>query len=166
MAALRTVSTFARLSSRLAFAHLKRRGLATIKPQTSLFSPLDTFSERHIGPDDHETSAMLSKIGYATMDEFIQDTVPSEIRVSLDSLDNTAIPVLSESQLHARAQALSRENQRFKSYIGMGYHSAVVPPVILRNVCSWFPSVASFYLSRIPGNGESCMVYALHPLSA
>jgi glycine dehydrogenase len=134
MVALCALSRFARLSTHLPFSRLTRRGLATIKPQASLFSPLDTFSERHIGPDDRETSVMLSKLGYSSMDAFIEDTVPPRIRVSPESLDN--IPVLSESQLHARAQALGKENKQFKSYIGMGYHSAVVPPVILRNVCS------------------------------
>jgi glycine dehydrogenase len=166
MVPLRVVSRFARLSNRLAFSPPTRRGLATIKPQSSLLSPLDTFSERHIGPDDHETSVMLAKLGYPSMDAFIENTVPPGIRVSPESIDNTSIPVLSESQLHARAQALGGQNKRFKSYIGMGYHSAVVPPVILRNVCSWFLSDMSLYLSRIPGHGEPSMVYPLHPLSA
>jgi glycine dehydrogenase len=147
MVPLRVVSRFARLSNRLAFSSTTRRGLATIKPQSSLLSPLDTFSERHIGPDDHETSSMLAKLGYASMDAFIENTVPPGIRVSPESIDNISIPVLSESQLHARAQALGGQNKRFKSYIGMGYHSAVVPPVILRNVCSWFLSDMLLYLS-------------------
>lgn len=156
------------LSSRLqlAFSRPTRRALATIKPQASLFSPLDTFLERHVGPDDHEASAMLSKLGYSSMDAFIEDTVPSRIRVSAESLDNTSIPVLSESQLHTRARALAGENKRYKSYIGMGYHSAVVPPVILRNVCLQVSSAMSLCLSYITGHGESSMVYPLYPLSA
>jgi glycine dehydrogenase len=136
MIALCCTSRFARLSRRLCLPRLTQRALATLNQQISLFSPLDTFSERHIGPDDHETSLMLSRLGYSSMDAFIEDTVPPRIRVAPESLDNTSIPVLSESQLHTRAQVLGGENKRFKSYIGMGYHSAVVPPVILRNVCS------------------------------
>lgn len=79
---------------------------------------------------------MLSKLGYESMDEFIGATVPPKIRVSTETVNNASIPVLSESQLLARAKALGSENKPFKSYIGMGYHSAVVPPVILRNVGS------------------------------
>jgi glycine dehydrogenase len=162
MVALGAVARLVRLSSR---PHPICRGLATIKPPASLFSPLDTFSERHIGPDDHETSLMLARLGYSSMDAFVEDTVPPRIRVSPKSLDNNIIPVLSESQLHARAQALGAENKRFKSYIGMGYHSAVVPPVILRNVRPCFLPVTSLFLRRTPGHGESIMVYPLYPIS-
>lgn len=163
MAALRAVSGF---STRISFYRPTRRGLATIKPPANLFSPLDIFSERHIGPDDHETSLMLSKLGYPSMDPFIHDTVPARIRVSPQSLDNSVIPMLSESELHARAQALGAQNMRFKSYIGMGYHSAVVPPVILRNVCPSFFYIVLIHLSSILGHGESSMVYSLYPISA
>lgn len=133
MVALRYASALNRLSS------LRRvRGLATIHPQTSLFAPLDSFPERHIGPDDHESSLMLSKLGYSSMDAFIQETVPPKIRISSASVNNTSIPALSESELYARAKALGAQNKSFKSYIGMGYHAAVVPPVILRNVSFLF----------------------------
>ncbi|KAF8349652.1 glycine dehydrogenase [Amanita rubescens] len=110
------------------------RGFASLRKPASLFSPLDTFPERHIGPDDAETSKMLSKLGYSSMEAFIGETVPQKIRVPASFLDNTAMPALSESQLHERAKALGALNKPHKNYIGMGYHAAVVPPVILRNV--------------------------------
>jgi hypothetical protein len=110
-----------------------RRPFATAKP-SSIFSPLDTFSSRHIGPDVHEASTMLAKLGFDSMDKFIGEAVPPKIRVSTASVDS--IPALSESELHARAKELAGQNKPFKSYIGMGYHCAVVPPVILRNVRS------------------------------
>lgn len=124
------------------------RGFATLKPPSSLFSPLDSFSPRHIGPDDQETSFMLSKLGYDTMEKFIGDTVPPKIRVPADSV--TSISVLSESELHARAKELAGQNKPSKSYIGMGYHCAVVPPVILRNVCRFLhrPQVANNAIFR------------------
>lgn len=139
------------------------RGFATLKSRSSLFSPLDTFSPRHIGPDDQETSFMLSKLGYDSMEKFIGDTVPPKIRVPADSVDS--IPALSESELHAKAKALAGQNKSFKSYIGMGYHCAVVPPVILRNVCQFF------HCSDIPdclaiGDGKPRMVYAVYSISA
>jgi glycine dehydrogenase len=110
------------------------RPLASARPPSSLFSPLDAFPERHIGPDDLEVSHMLSTLGYDTMDTFVQDTVPSKIRVSANSVSNASIPAFSEAELHAKAKELGGQNKPFKSYIGMGYHNAVVPPVILRNV--------------------------------
>ncbi|KAG6868883.1 hypothetical protein C0993_008631 [Termitomyces sp. T159_Od127] len=121
------------LPSSLTLAH-RSRGLATIHPQTSLFAPIDTFSERHIGPDDDEASLMLSKLGYKSMDAFIEATVPPKIRIQANTLDSTSIPALSETELHARAKELGAQNKPFRSYMGMGYHTAVVPPVILRRL--------------------------------
>lgn len=145
MAVLRCPPGLSRLvSSRLNQSLLFRRGLASLKPAQSLFAPLDTFPERHIGPDDAETFKMLSRIGYETMDDFVAATVPPKIRVASNSVDNTSIPAYSESQLHARAKELAGQNKPFKSYIGMGYHCAVVPPVILRNV-------------RIPNSTYTCL---------
>jgi len=142
MAALRYAPALGRLaSSQFYFAHI--RGLASLKPPPSLFAPLDTFPERHIGPDDAEASKMLSQLGYDSMHTFVADTVPPKIRVSTTLIDNTSIPSFSESQLHDRAKKLAGENKPFKSYIGMGYHCAVVPSVILRNV----KSCASFCVS-------------------
>lgn len=121
------------VASRL-FSIPRARSLATARRPDSLFAPLDVFGERHIGPDDAETSKMLSQLGYKSMDAFIGDTVPRKIRISSEVINNETIPALSESQLLARAKDLGALNKTFKSYIGMGYHCAVVPPVILRNV--------------------------------
>ena len=80
---------------------------------------------------------MLSQLGYESMNAFVADTVPPKIRVASTSVSNGSIPSLSEAELNRRARELALTNKAFKSYIGMGYHNAVVPPVILRNVsCS------------------------------
>ena len=110
------------------------------------FAALDTFADRHIGPDTSETTYMLKQLGYDSMDAFIAATVPAHIRVPEDDITNATIPSLSESELTQRAKALGRDNKIFKSYIGMGYHNSVVPPVILRNVS---PSVLGRTLRRI-----------------
>ena len=39
-----------------------------------------TYRERHIGPNDAETSAMLKAIGVGSLDELIDRTVPKGIR--------------------------------------------------------------------------------------
>ncbi|KAF8899007.1 glycine cleavage system P-protein-domain-containing protein [Infundibulicybe gibba] len=129
-----------------------------IEPLTILFAPLDCFPERHIGPDDHEASTMLTKLGYDSMDAFVGETVPTKIRVSTSSVNNASIPVLSESQLRARAKALGGQNKPYKSYIGMGYHCAVVPPVILRNVMEnpeWYTPYTPYQPEIAQGRLES-----------
>ncbi|KAF8506761.1 glycine dehydrogenase [Russula emetica] len=127
-----------------------RRGLATAKPPTSLFSALDTFSDRHIGPDNAEATYMLSKLGYSSMEAFI--------RIPTDAISDKAIGALSEAELLRRAKRLGAENKPFKSYIGMGYHNAVVPPVILRNVMenpAWYTQYTPYQAEIAQGRLES-----------
>lgn len=161
MAALRTART-ASLLPRLALATARRctskpayqRGLATASTSSlepvALFQSLDTFTDRHIGPNDDEVQQMLSKLGYESMDAFVSATVPQHIRIQPTGVDDTAIPALTESELLHRARTLADLNLPFKSYIGMGYHNAVVPSVILRNVCGLYLSVImhNLYLAR------------------
>jgi glycine dehydrogenase len=162
MVLLRASSFVARMSM-LSCALRVSRGFASLKKPPSLFSTLDTFQERHIGPDDAETFKMLSKLGYDSMDSLIEETVPSKIRLPSSSLDNSSIPVLSESQLHEKAKELGAFNKVYKNYIGMGYHTAVVPPVILRNVChlDHILAIVKVFL----GSGKSRLVYAVYALS-
>jgi len=141
MAGIRYVS---RLSSSLRPATAKATGLRsryvlsrTLATANALpFAALDTFADRHIGPDANETAYMLKQLGYDSIDAFVAATVPAHIRIPEDDITNATIPSLSESELTQRAKALGRDNKMFKTYIGMGYHNAVVPPVILRNVSS------------------------------
>jgi glycine dehydrogenase len=114
-----------------------------VQQPNSLFSSIDKFPERHIGPDDAEAAVMLEKLGYKSMNAFIEETVPPQIRIPSTTVDDKSIAPSSESQLHARAKVLGDQNKPYKSYIGMGYHGAVVPPVILRNVrCTYVTSHA------------------------
>ena len=77
---------------------------------------------------------MLKQLGYDSMDAFIRYAVPQQVKIATTEITDEAIAPLSELELKRRAQAHGSENKPFKSYIGMGYHNAVVPPVILRNV--------------------------------
>ncbi|KAF9454111.1 glycine dehydrogenase [Macrolepiota fuliginosa MF-IS2] len=134
------------------------RGFASIKKPASLFDPLDTFSERHIGPDDTEASKMLEAIGYKTMDDFIDATVPPKIRIASNTISNESIKPFSESQLLAKAKALGDQNKMFKNFIGMGYHCAVIPPVILRNVFenpAWYTQYTPYQPEISQGRLES-----------
>ncbi|KAF7303298.1 Glycine cleavage system P protein [Mycena kentingensis (nom. inval.)] len=133
---------------------LGRRSYATSK--SKIFSPLDTFAPRHIGPDARETEKMLAALGYKSMDAFVDAAVPPKIRVSTAAVGSIAS--LSESELHARAKELAGKNKTFKSYIGMGYHSAVVPPVILRNIIenpAWYTPYTPYQPEVAQGRLES-----------
>lgn len=144
MAALRSASALKLARSALPKrTHLPVGCLAAAKAPSPLFDSLDTFTDRHVGPDDHETSFMLSTLGHDSLDAFLAATVPPTIRIPATTISNDSMPALSESELHARAKALGKQNIQFKSYIGMGYHNAVVPPVILRNVSHPHPPLST-----------------------
>uniref|UniRef100_A0A0W0FAR3 Glycine cleavage system P protein n=1 Tax=Moniliophthora roreri TaxID=221103 RepID=A0A0W0FAR3_MONRR len=134
-AALRCALRFKPLKTSIWLATRSQRAFASVPQPTSLFSPLDQFPERHIGPDDAETAKMLNALGYSSMDAFVDDTVPSHIRISKDVISNENIKALSEGELLGRAKELgalngTKEKGKMKSLIGMGYWNAVVPGVI------------------------------------
>ncbi|KAG8773303.1 glycine decarboxylase subunit P, partial [Serendipita sp. 397] len=123
-----------------------------------IFAPLDTFTRRHVGPDELEVGKMLKSLGYATMDEFVRDAVPQQIRIPTGSVNNETIEAYSESELLSRANDLAAANQPFRSYIGMGYWNAVVPPVILRNVMenpAWYTQYTPYQPEIAQGRLES-----------
>lgn len=85
---------------------------------TSIFQPLDTFAPRHIGPRGSDEGKMLDLLGYQSMEEFVSETVPANIRIK--ELDDQDIRPLSELEFMRRAERLAEKNQLVKSYIGMG----------------------------------------------
>ncbi|KAF8846037.1 glycine dehydrogenase [Paxillus ammoniavirescens] len=163
MAALRSASALRQsLRSVPKGTPFLRRCLATAKAPSTLFESLDTFTDRHVGPDDSETAFMLSKLGYDSMESFLAATVPPKIRIADATISDASIPALSESELHARAKALGKKNLQFKSYIGMGYYNAVVPPVILRNVMenpAWYTPYTPYQPEIAQGRLESLVNY-------
>ena len=99
----------------------------------SIFAPNDTFTRRHVGPDEAEISKMLQTLGYESLDAFADDVVPANIRIDEATIsDEGGMHPMSETEMLRRATQLSEDNEVFRSFIGMGYHQAVVPPVVLR----------------------------------
>src|ERR1700757_3490635 len=86
-----------------------------------------SFVERHVGPSEEELSEMLRQIGYDSLDSLIDATVPAAIRFD-EKLDlpepDTEFEVLRKFRL------IADQNRVAKSYIGLGYHACVTPPVI------------------------------------
>lgn len=85
---------------------------------SSVFTPLDTFKPRHVGPTDQDTQSMLNTLGYKTMDEFVRATVPDNVRIP-EYTSNDIAPY-SELELRRRAEEIANMNKPMKSYIGMG----------------------------------------------
>lgn len=71
------------------------------------------------------------------MDQFVSDTVPDSIRIDPELISDETIPSLSEADMLREAKEIGAKNLPFRSYIGMGYHTAVVPTPIMRSVNSF-----------------------------
>lgn len=92
----------------------------------------DEFVTRHIGPREHELNEMAKVIGFKSVDEMINATVPSSIRCQQE-LDLNG--PMTESELLERLQEIGSNNRsNWRSFIGMGYYNCHTPPVIMRNV--------------------------------
>ena len=95
----------------------------------SAFAP---FVARHIGPSPAEQEKMLKLLGFSSLDAFIDEVVPSDIRRK-DGMAKLPAP-LNEADALAVLRKLVDKNKVFRSLIGQGYYGTIVPPVILRNV--------------------------------
>jgi len=117
----------------------------------------DRFVDRHVGPDDAEVGAMLRVVGAASMDELIDQTVPSAIRLRRP----LALPAArSEHDLLELAHSISQKNEVWRSFLGMGYHDCVTPPVILRNVIenpAWYTQYTPYQAEISQGRLEALL---------
>ena len=86
------------------------------------------FVNRHISFNETNKNEMLKKVGVSSIDELISQTIPHSIRLQKDL--NISEP-LSEFEMLSHSKELASENQQFDSYIGLGYHPAILPAVSL-----------------------------------
>jgi glycine dehydrogenase len=117
----------------------------------------DRFALRHIGPDDTETDAMLRVVGAKSLDDLIDQTIPPDIRLRRPL---NLPPARSEHELLELAHGISQKNEVWRSFLGMGYHDCVTPPVILRNVVenpAWYTQYTPYQAEVSQGRLEALL---------
>ncbi|HEY3820239.1 MAG TPA: aminomethyl-transferring glycine dehydrogenase [Polyangiaceae bacterium] len=117
----------------------------------------DRFAKRHIGPDDAETEGMLRLVGAKSLDDLIDQTIPPAIRLRRPL---NLPPARSEHELLELAHAISQKNEVWRSFLGMGYHDCVTPPVILRNVLenpAWYTQYTPYQAEVSQGRLEALL---------
>ncbi len=117
----------------------------------------DIFSHRHIGSTPTETQEMLSTLGLTSLEDLIAQTIPAEIRLERPLKVVQAAP---EAQVLARLKKIAAQNQVFRSYIGMGYHACITPPVIQRNVLEnpgWYTQYTPYQAEIAQGRLEALL---------
>ena len=119
----------------------------------------NSFQGRHIGPNVSEQNEMLATVKASNLEQLISETVPDNIRLK-NELDLE--PALSEYEYLAHIKELSEKNKVFKSYIGLGYHEAIVPSVIQRNILEnpgWYTAYTPYQAEIAQGRLEALLNY-------
>ncbi|MFN3969275.1 aminomethyl-transferring glycine dehydrogenase [Flavobacterium sp.] len=117
----------------------------------------DAFALRHIGPRESDLNHMFKAIGVESFDQLIYETIPDDIRLKNDlQLE----PAMTEYEYLTHIQELGKKNKVFKSYIGLGYHPAIVPPVIQRNIFEnpgWYTAYTPYQAEIAQGRLEAIL---------
>ena len=102
-----------------------------------------SFVDRHVGPGKAGEQAMLSALGFESLDDLIDAAVPDQIRDEELPLPDA----LSEFQMINRMRELADKNDVVTSMIGMGYHRTITPPVVLRKILenpAWYTAYTPY----------------------
>ncbi len=117
----------------------------------------NSFLLRHIGPKKEDIQGMLDTIGLNSIDELIEQTIPSTIRLKEELHLGDA---LSEQEFLAHIKELAQKNKQFKTYIGLGYNNTVLPSVIQRNVLEnpgWYTAYTPYQAEISQGRLEALL---------
>jgi glycine dehydrogenase len=119
----------------------------------------DSFALRHIGPRENDLQHMFKTIGVESLDQLIYETVPDNIRLKKElNLDTP----MTEYEYLTHIQELGKKNKVFKSYIGLGYHPAIVPAVIQRSIFEnpgWYTAYTPYQAEIAQGRLEAILNY-------
>ena len=102
------------------------------------------FIKRHIGLSKADEKNMLSELGYKSLDDLIKNTVPNKIL--LKDMLSIGEPN-SEYEGLRKLKAISKKNQIYSNFIGMGYYGTYTPNVIVRNILEnpgWYTSYTPY----------------------
>ena len=117
----------------------------------------DAFALRHIGPRENDLQHMLKTIGVDSIERLVYETLPDDIRLKAPlQLD----PAMTEYEFANHIQELGNKNKVFQSYIGLGYHQAIVPAVIQRNIFEnpgWYTAYTPYQAEIAQGRLEAIL---------
>jgi len=115
----------------------------------------EKFESRHIGPDQNQVDEMLKIVNAKSVDELIEQTIPSNIRLKRP-LNLPAAQ--SEFQFLTAFKKLASKNEIYKSFIGTGYYNTITPGVILRNILEnpgWYTAYTPYQAEIAQGRLEA-----------
>ena len=102
------------------------------------------FANRHIGSSGLDQKKILSYIGSKSVEDLMKETVPENILLKDElKIDQS----LSENEALKKLKLMSRKNETFRNFIGMGYYNCFTPHVVLRNILEnpgWYTSYTPY----------------------
>ena len=100
---------------------------------------------------------MLELLGFDTLDDLIDATVPSAIRMKQPlELGEPR----GEHELLGELKEIAGKNKMFRSLIGMGYYDTITPPVIQRNILEnpgWYTQYTPYQAEIAQGRLEALL---------
>src|SRR5881397_2681225 len=135
----------------------KSAGASKKQGHSELLAQAESFADRHIGPREDECRKMLEILGFPTLDSLVDEALPKDIRLErpLQIGDGR-----SEYAVLAELRQIASRNQVFRSFIGMGYHDCITPPVILRNILEnpgWYTQYTPYQPEIAQGRLEALL---------
>ena len=115
------------------------------------------FSQRHVGPDEEQIKNMLSHLGFSSLDEFINETIPKDI---LSNFSDKFFESISEVEALAELRKFGKTNKVLSSYIGQGYYNTYTPGVIKRNILEnpgWYTQYTPYQAEISQGRLEALL---------
>lgn len=115
------------------------------------------FTGRHVGVNDEDHQKMISAIGVKSLEQLIEETVPSTIRLAHE------MPIkegMTESDFLRHMNSLSKKNVINSTYIGKGYYPTITPAVIQRNILEnpgWYTAYTPYQAEIAQGRLEGLL---------
>lgn len=131
----------------------------TTEFQFTDYDPYDFANRRHIGPSPAEMTDMLKVIGYHSLDQMIDDTVPGSIRQKVPLTWGAA---MTEREALDKLRETANKNKVLTSLIGQGYYGTITPPVIQRNILenpAWYTAYTPYQPEISQGRLEALLNY-------
>ena len=117
----------------------------------------DLFESRHLGLNDNDEKIMLNKLGFTSIEDFINQVVPKNIQFKNHS--TASFPKgCSEIEASKKINKLASQNEFKRSLIGLGYYSTHTPEVIKRHVLEnprWYTSYTPYQAEISQGRLEA-----------
>jgi glycine dehydrogenase len=115
------------------------------------------FYRRHIGPNDAEISEMLAAVGVKSIEELMDQVIPSDIRLTKPLALSAAI---GEHEYLQKIKSLAAKNKPLRTLTGMGYYGTSLPAVIQRNILenpAWYTSYTPYQAEISQGRLEALL---------